>query len=47
MTGYVLDGAQGSFGGTPVHTNLYCGVCMAHLGAQGLAILTPVHVCGY
>ena len=22
MTGYVLDGAPGSFGGTPVHTNL-------------------------
>ena len=47
MTGYVLDGAPGAFGGTPVHTNLCCGVCMAHLGAQGLAVLTLVHVCGY
>ena len=45
MTGNIFDGAQGSFDGIPVHTDLRCDVCVAHLGAQGLAILTPVHVC--
>ena len=41
MAGDVIFGAQGSFDVTPVHANLHSGAYMAHLCAQGSAILTP------
>ena len=44
MTAKVIFGAQGSFDPTPVRANLHSGAYMAHLCAQGVAVLTPVHV---
>ena len=44
MSVKVIVGAQGSFDLTPMHADHHSGVYMAHLCAQGLAVLTPVHV---